>query len=61
MYTFAFKLVARDLIKRGTGGAIVNISTVLTQIASAGQIPYSEYSICGFALLNFERSTVHFV
>ena len=37
------QLMARDLIKRGTGGAIVNVSTVLTQIASANQIPYSEY------------------
>ncbi|XP_028403757.1 L-xylulose reductase-like [Dendronephthya gigantea] len=35
------QLVARDLIKRGTGGAIVNVSTVLTQINSAGQIPYT--------------------
>ena len=35
------QLVARGLIKRGKGGAIVNVSTVLTQIASAGQIPYT--------------------
>ncbi len=27
----------------------MNVSTVLTQISSASQIPYSEYLSCGFA------------
>ncbi|CAB4035123.1 L-xylulose reductase-like, partial [Paramuricea clavata] len=35
------QLVARDLIKRGTSGAIVNISTTVSKIASAGRMPYT--------------------
>ncbi|XP_046849020.1 L-xylulose reductase-like [Xenia sp. Carnegie-2017] len=35
------QFVARDLIKRKKPGAIVNISTTITQFASAGYMPYT--------------------
>ena len=38
-------MVARDLIKRGVGGAIVNVSSVTAHRLCGHKAPYSEYKI----------------